>query len=165
MTSSSSSYLGQKGYSIFKECMDSKELTCLKEELTVSPYIPKSPIQPPSFTIYRESKNKIYIPRYYGMDTYGDPDELKLLKGDDININFNGELRDYQNNIIDIFLKSAHKSKFGGGGLLEIPCGRGKTVIALKIISAFFTFSSAIFSSYSGRNSNLPSNTGPISIK
>ena len=85
---SSSSYLGQKGYSIFKECMDSKELTCLKEELTVSPYIPKSPIQPPSFTIYRESKNKIYIPRYYGMDTYGDPDELKLLKGDDINIDF-----------------------------------------------------------------------------
>jgi superfamily II DNA or RNA helicase len=135
-SSSSSSYLGQKGYSIFKECMDAKELICLKEELTVRPYIPKSPIQPPSFTIYRESPNKIYIPRYYGMDTYGDPDENKLPKGDDINIDFNGELRDYQNNIIDIFLKSAHKYKFGGGGLLEIPCGRGKTVIALKIISS-----------------------------
>lgn len=134
---SSSTYLGLKGYSIFKECLNLKEQTVIRDELTVAPYMPKSPIQPPSFTIYRESPNKIYMPRYYGLETYGDPDEVRIPKGADINIAFNGELRDYQNNIIDIYIKNATKNPLcGGGGLLEIPCGRGKTVIALKIISA-----------------------------
>jgi superfamily II DNA or RNA helicase len=136
--SSSSTYLGLKGYSIFKECLNLKEQAAIRDELTVAPHMPKSPIQPPSFTIYRESPKKIYLPRYYGLETYGIPDEIRLPKGDDINIAFNGELRDYQNNIIDIFLKSALTKNpgYGGGGLLEIPCGRGKTVIALKIISS-----------------------------
>ena len=131
-----STYLGLKGYSIFKECLSLKEQAAIRDEMTVSPYMPKSPIQPPSFTIYRESPNKIYLPRYYGLETYGEPDEIRLPKGADIDIAFNGDLRDYQNNIVDIFLKNATKDHCGGGGLLEIPCGRGKTVIALKIISA-----------------------------
>lgn len=132
-----STYLGNKGYSIFKECLNLKEQTVLKEELNVRPYIPKSPIQSPAFTIYRESPNKFYVPRYYGIDSYGTPDENRLSKGTDLHADvvFVGELRDYQNNIVDIFIKSANKDSNGGGGLLEIPCGRGKTVIALKIIS------------------------------
>jgi superfamily II DNA or RNA helicase len=135
-----SSYLGQKGYSIYKECMDLKEQTAIKEELLVRPYLPKSPIQPPSFPIYRESPNKLYIPRHFGLETYGEPDEIRLLKGDDIHIPFNGDLRDYQTNIVNIFMKTATKINdngvaYGGGGLLEVPCGRGKTVIACKIIS------------------------------
>ena len=93
-----------KGYSIYKECMDLKEQTAIKEELFVRPYIPKSPIQPPSFPIYRESPNKLYIPRHFGMDTYGEPDEIRLAKGDDIHIPFDGELRDYQTNIVNIII-------------------------------------------------------------
>lgn len=130
------SYLGPKGYSLKKECLNLKEQALIRDELTVKPYIPKSPIEQPSFTIFRESPNKIYVPRYYGIDAYGEPDEIRISKGTDIQVAFNGDLRDYQNNIVDIFLKSAYKTNCGGGGLLEIPCGRGKTVIALKIISA-----------------------------
>jgi superfamily II DNA or RNA helicase len=129
-------YIGLKGYSIYKECIDAKEQKSLKEELTVKPYIPKSPIQPPSFPVYRESASKIYIPRYFGVSTYGDPDEIRIPKGDDISIDFMGDLRDYQHNIVGIYMKTATEKSFGGGGLLEIPCGRGKTVIACKIISA-----------------------------
>src|SRR6056300_392362 len=102
-----SSYLGQKGYTIYKEYMDIKEQNDLREELTVRPYMPKSPIQPPSFPIYREAHKKLYIPRHYGLNTYGDPDEIRLSKGDDINIPFNGDMRDYQTNIVEIFMKSA----------------------------------------------------------
>lgn len=135
-----SSYLGQKGYTIYKEYMDIKEQNDLREELTVRPYMPKSPIQPPSFPIYREAHKKLYIPRHYGLNTYGDPDEIRLSKGDDINIPFNGDMRDYQTNIVEIFMKSAKNKnvngiELGGGGLLEVPCGRGKTVIACKIMS------------------------------
>jgi superfamily II DNA or RNA helicase len=130
-------YLGLKGYSIFKEFLDPKEQARIRDELTVKPYIPKSPIQQPSFPVYLESPNKLYVPRYYGIESYGNPAEVRLPTGTDINVPFAGDLRDYQNNIVAIFLKNATKNEgAGGGGLLEIPCGRGKTVIALKIISS-----------------------------
>lgn len=131
---STETYLGAKGYTIYKECMEPADLKILKEELNVKAYIPTSPIQPPGFPVYREAPKKIYIPRYYGINNYGPPESIKIPQGTDINIDFAGDLRDYQNNIIDIYMKNTDKV-WGGGGLLEIPCGRGKTVIALKIIA------------------------------
>lgn len=133
-------YLGLKGYSIYKECMDPIDQQKMKDELTVRPFMPKSPVQPPTFPVYRESLNKFYIPRHYGLINYGEPDEIRLPKGDNISVPFQGEMRDYQKNIVDIFMQSATKTNkagicFGGGGLLEVPCGRGKTVIACKIMS------------------------------
>ena len=121
--------------------MELKERRTIKDELTVRPYIPKSPIQPPAFPIFRETDAKLYLPRYYGLKHYGEPEQNRLPAGEDINLTFAGDLRDYQLNIVSIYLKSAGvvaaagPSNGGGGGLLEIPCGRGKTVIALKIIA------------------------------
>jgi superfamily II DNA or RNA helicase len=134
MSSSSnvSTYLGQKGYTIYKECLDGKEQRTLRDELNVRPFIPKSPIQPPAYPVYRESELKYYIPRFYGLKHYGEAEENRIPQGKDISIQFAGDLRDYQVNIVEIYKKNAKKI---GGGLLEIPCGRGKTVIALKIIS------------------------------
>ena len=131
------SYLGPKGYTIYKDSISPDDLKTLKDELTVKPYVPKSPIQPPSFPIYRENANKIYIPRYYGIENYGEPHEMKIPKGDDINVPFVGSLRPDQQNIVDIFMKNCriNNGKFGGGGLLDIPCGKGKTVDGCKIIS------------------------------
>jgi len=126
-------YLGQKGYSIYKSNISVSEQHWLRDELTVRPYIPKSPIQPPSFPIYRESQQKIYIPRFFGNETFGLPDEQRISNGNEINVEFKGQLRDYQVNIVNVYCEQIHNK--GGGGLLEIPCGRGKTVIALDIIS------------------------------
>ena len=55
-----------------------------------------------------------------------------LNNGDDINIEFNGELRDFQKPIVNSYLKAAYKK---GGGLLEIHTGAGKTVMGLNIIA------------------------------
>ena len=137
-----STYLGAKGYTIYKECLDIKEQRVIRDELNVRPYIPKSPIQQPSYPVFRESANKFYLPRYYGIKNYGDPEEMLIPPGDDIQVAFQGDLRDYQLHIVDVYKGVAGTSGAGtsgagtgGGGLLEIPCGRGKTVIALKIIS------------------------------
>jgi len=127
-----STYLGAKGYTIYKECLDIKEQRVIRDELNVRPYIPKSPIQQPTYPVFRESVNKFYLPRYYGIKNYGDPEEMLIPPGDDIQVAFEGDLRDYQLHIVDVYKKEATNI---GGGLLEIPCGRGKTVIALKIIS------------------------------
>jgi superfamily II DNA or RNA helicase len=126
-------YLGPKGYSIKKEHITIQEQELIRKELTVKAFVPKSSIsQPTPFPIYRESPNKLYVPRFYGMDTYGEPDANKMSDGDDIDIHFEGELRDFQKPIVKKYIKSA---KTKGAGLLEIHCGAGKTVMALKIIS------------------------------
>ena len=57
-------YIGSKGYTIYKNCLELEDLNFIRNSLTVRPHIPKSPIQPPEFTIYRENTNKIYIPKF-----------------------------------------------------------------------------------------------------
>ena len=52
--------------------------------------------------------------------------------GTQINIEFKGELRDYQLPIVDAYMKVAEEK---GGGLLELHTGAGKTVCGLRIIS------------------------------
>ena len=126
-------YLGQKGYSILKNELSVEEQIKIREELNVGAYMPKSIVQQAKFPVYRESPQKMYIPRYYGIKNYGKPSIYKITDGDDIDLPFNGELRDYQINIVNTFMKSAYKGD--GGGLLEVPCGRGKTICALNIIS------------------------------
>ena len=79
-----STYLGEKGYSIFKECLSVEEQHFIRTELTVKPFIPKSPIQPNPFPIYLESPLKLYMPRYFGIDTYGPPDRILISPGKNI---------------------------------------------------------------------------------
>ena len=127
-------YLGQKGYTIKKENMEIKDQIELRTDLMVKPFVPKtSMVQPESFPIYREAKKKFYIPRFYGIDTYGEPDITKLSPGKDIDIKFNGELRDFQKPIVNAYLKHAKKK---GSGLLEIHTGAGKTVMGLWCLAA-----------------------------
>ena len=126
-------YLGLKGYSILKSSLELRDQLFIRDALTVRPYIPNSPVKANAFPVYRESPNKLYLPRYFGIEEFGEPEETKLVKYHSIDVPFKGSLRDYQINISNIFMKNINS--FGGGGLLEIPCGRGKTVIALHILS------------------------------
>jgi len=127
------SYLGPKGYSIRKENLDLKEQQIIRKELTVKAYVPKNAMQKPKpFPIFQESKNKLYVPRFYGYDNYGEPEAVTLYEGDDIDLTFKGELRDYQKPIVETYVK---KAKETGGGLLDISVGLGKTILTLDIIS------------------------------
>lgn len=127
-------YLGYQGYSIFKNTLSVDEQHAIRKELMVHAHIPKSPIQPAPFPIYRESLLKLYVPRYFGMERYGSNVENKIVPGHKIMLKFEGELRDYQNVIVDKYFKTATTQTCGGGGLLDVDPGKGKTVMALKII-------------------------------
>lgn len=129
-----STYINNRGYVIYKDALSLTEMKYIRDELTVKPFVPKATIQPPSFPIYRESSNKFYLPRYFGFDNYGEPDENRLLDGNNISLNFNGTLRDYQETIVNTYLNKVN-GEFGGGGLLDIMTGMGKTTIALNIVS------------------------------
>jgi len=127
------SYLGQKGYTILKSDLTIKQQTFIKEQLTVKPYVPGSPVQvQKSFAAYRESDKKMYLPRYYGEEILGKAKEIKIPEGDDISLTFNGQLRDYQAPVVQKYLDHVAP---GGGGLLELYCAWGKTSGSLYILS------------------------------
>ncbi len=124
-------YLGKKGYTVFKNELSKEQYKKIKQELNVKPFTTHSFGNEVTYPIYRESERKIYLPRYYGVEEFGEPIH-KLSKGLDINLTFKGNLFDYQINIIDKYISHVGES---GGGLLDVEPGKGKTVMALNIIS------------------------------
>ena len=128
-------YLGQKGYTIMKNDLSVSQQIKLKELLMVKPYVPGSPVQVQNtFPAYRESDKKIYVPRYFGEEIFGQAKEIKITEGTDINLEFQGTLRDYQEPVVNKFI-SYVKSQNTLGGLLELPCAWGKTSASLYICS------------------------------
>ena len=82
------SYIGPKGYSIYKDSITIKEQLMIRNELTVKPFAPKtSMVQPKPFPIYHESNNKFYIPRMYGWH-FGEVYKYTISDGEPISINF-----------------------------------------------------------------------------
>ena len=127
-------YLGNKGYTILKSELSIKHQITLKEMLMVKPFVPGSPVQiQKTFPAYRESDKKIYVPRYFGEEIFGQAKEIKISEGDYIDLTFQGTLRENQVPVVNKYLEHI---KEGGGGLLELPCGFGKTSISLHIISS-----------------------------
>uniref|UniRef100_A0AB39J9N0 Vv A18-Like Helicase n=1 Tax=Florenciella sp. virus SA2 TaxID=3240092 RepID=A0AB39J9N0_9VIRU len=126
-------YIGKKGYTIKKKNLTQTQMYELRKELTVKPntggggYISNI-----SYPIYRESENKLYIPRYYGIEKYGNVNKINISDGNNIHLDFEGNLYDYQINIIN---KTLNHFNDGGGGLLDVEPGKGKTVMALNLIS------------------------------
>ncbi len=138
----SQSYIGKKGYTIPKSALTIEEIEFLKKDLFLKPIIMGAQFGAPTtddaFPVYRENDKKMYLPRFYGIERYGLPPTSELDLGENIDVEFPKQLRDYQDTIIDIYMKYVLDEKyknFGSGGILEVPCGRGKTVMALKIIS------------------------------
>jgi superfamily II DNA or RNA helicase len=126
-------YLGQKGYTIPKSEISVKLQNFIKDQLMVRPYIPGAPIaNTNTFPAFRESDKKLYVPRYFGQEMFGEPKENKITDGENMYIHFHGKLRDVQEPVVEKFLNHV---KDGGGGLLELPCGFGKTSISLYIAS------------------------------
>jgi superfamily II DNA or RNA helicase len=101
----------------------------IKKELTVRPLVNDDfGFPPPPFKVFRPTKNGICVPRYYGIDKVGEPTEDKRPDPTRISTRFNGTLRDatHQNAALDAALKAGH-------GVLSLPCGYGKTTVALAI--------------------------------
>ena len=129
--------INSRGYVLSKASLTSVELTKLKNELVISPKenhaVKAVKTEEKKIILYRENEQKLYIPRFYGLTHCGIPDKIELSAGTDIRIPFTQSLRDYQQKIVGVYMN--HISDSGGGGILEVPCGAGKTVMALNICS------------------------------
>ena len=129
------SYLGKKGYTIPKENLVKEDLDFLYKDLFCKPmtFGPAAAAgEDAAFPVYRENTKKIYIPRFYGIERYGLPGQSEIISGKPIDVPFDKQLRDYQEQVIDIYKKTVSgpihtgSDKPGGGGIIELRCGMGK---------------------------------------
>lgn len=131
--------LGIKGYSIQKSDLSDTELAALKKTLIAKPqtqggFGPNVPTR--TFPVYRESSQRVYMPRHFGEKMYGVAPKMRVTQGDTMLVPFAGELRDNQVPVVNAYLEYVTKDPVqGGGGLLELPCAYGKTTLALYISS------------------------------
>ena len=103
-----------------------------KKGLTVRPIVNGDyGVRPPPFRVYRTSKANVCVPRYYKPSP---PPIDKRPEPKGINVAFTGKLRDStsQNEAHDAIVKVMRTT---GGGLLSLPCGYGKTTVALAVAS------------------------------
>ena len=122
--------LTAKGYAIKKSWLTKEQTTELRKELTVSPIThAKAAVGTTAFPIYMESTSRFYVPRMWGISQYGEAEADTISVGEPLPaaIKFKGVAYDYQENIIQSFF--ANKS----AGLICVPCGKGKTFMALNI--------------------------------
>ena len=126
--------LTKNGYQIPIKDLSDTDLKKIQRDLTVVPLINEEfGKEPEAFEIYRQDKTHIYLPRFYGIEHFGNPKSSELYEGDKIDIKFTEKLRPYQIPIIDKICN--HFINSGGGGVLTLPCGKGKTIIGINLIS------------------------------
>ncbi len=125
------SYLSKRGYVLRKEHLSDETLRELKTELKGRPlqdakYNQFNQIES-TFPLYIETKNKLYIPKVYGINKFGPPEkELDNYRGDEWenDIQFSGSLREYQNEPVELLMNELTQNT--SGGILCIQTGGGK---------------------------------------
>lgn len=128
--------LTKNGYFINKKNLEKNILQNIKKELTVNPlnnYIYQNKQNIKKYKLYIENNQYICVPKYYGLKKFGKPNQIIEFNGKTCNINFLSKLKNYQ---IPCVEKIINTCKENGGGLLCVPCGFGKTVVALYIACA-----------------------------
>lgn len=124
-------YLSKRGYVIKKESLDQEELDFLRKNLIARPLqddkyntYNKTDV---NYNIYTETKNKLYIPKMYGITRYGNPNKFlpnyigKVWDND--SVNFNGTLFPNQIEPVNALVNACREN---GGGILKAATGTGK---------------------------------------
>jgi len=124
--------LTSKGYAIKKSALTEIQTQGLRSELTMRPKVmDKFKNTVSSFPIYYESKTRFYVPRQWGKNKFGEPEADIVSEGlplpDTVQFRTTFPPHAFQQEIIHTFLEK------GANGLICVPCGYGKTFMALHL--------------------------------
>lgn len=126
--------LTRHGYLVDKRSLTASQIAQIKQELTMIPenadYMETGDIK--SFPAFKEDSKFLAVPRFYGIQHFGEPDINRLDKCQAVRFNYLGKL--YENQVEHVS-KTLKGLKERGGGLLIAGCGLGKTNMALYIAS------------------------------
>jgi hypothetical protein len=106
------------------------DVKAIKKELTVRPIVNNEfGFPPPPFKVFKETPKNLCVPRFYGYDRFATGNDIRPDPARAV-FRFQGKLRDetFQN----VALRKAVEA---GSGILSLPCGYGKTTVALAIAS------------------------------
>lgn len=119
-------------YSIPKSTLDEESLEEERTRLTLQPRASFGK-PPPAFPVYVEDDDYLHVPRFYGMDRFGDAEFDDRVDGDDVpHLTFGGTLTELQERAIAT-VQSRHMCDGGRyGAKVLLPCGKGKTVLAVN---------------------------------
>lgn len=117
-------------YSILKSSVDAEQLEDERERLTLQPRASFGK-PPPAFPVWSEDDTMFHVPRFYGIDRFGDAEFDDRVKGVPVeHMHFTGTLTPVQIRAMDAIQK--HMGASGvKGSIVSLPCGMGKTVFAV----------------------------------
>jgi superfamily II DNA or RNA helicase len=122
--------LTSRGYAIRKDRLTPQEHQQIRSELTVAPKAASrnAPTGKP-FTVYYESPQRFYLPRHWARERFGVEEADAVPEGQALpsHLEFRGKPYDYQERILQQFIDA------GANGLICVPCGKGKTFMALSL--------------------------------
>lgn len=123
--------LTSRGYAIRKDCLAEADQKKLRADLLMTPrtLARGAAAGPQPFPIYMESGSRFYLPRAWAIEHFGPADQDLVGAGTPLpdSVTFAGNPYDYQTDIINKFIAA------DGNGLLCVPCGKGKTFMAINI--------------------------------
>jgi superfamily II DNA or RNA helicase len=120
--------LTSRGYAIRKDTLTPQEQQKIRQELTVAPKtMARASVAGKPFTVYYESPQRFYLPRHWARDVFGKEEADAMPEGVDLptSLKFTGKPFDYQEAILKTFTDA------DANGLICVPCGKGKTFMAL----------------------------------
>jgi superfamily II DNA or RNA helicase len=119
------------GYSVLKSALTKDQDAYIRKELTVKPIQMQrfAAAIDNDFPVFLESASRLYLPRVWAKDFLGSAEETVMTDGVPLPsaLSFVGKPYDYQEGIIKKFLDA------DANGLICVPCGKGKTFMALAI--------------------------------
>lgn len=130
--------INKDGYQISLQDLSKKQLKEIKETLTVKPELIIEYAKPKKFPLFQLDNHAITVPRKWGFENFGNASyngrtgtpatRLQLVDG--FKLDPSRRQPDAFNAVISHF-----ESADFAGGLLVLPCGFGKTVLAAAIMS------------------------------
>lgn len=125
------SVLTTHGYAVLKSSLTSEKEAKIRKDLTVKPVTQArfAAMADTDFPVFLESATRLYLPRMWAKDAFGPAEQSVMSDGLRLPaaLNFIGKPYEYQENIIKKFLDA------DANGLICVPCGKGKTFMALAI--------------------------------
>lgn len=119
------------GYAILKSALSKEQEAKIRKDLTVKPQTMQryAAAEDTSFPVFLESSLRLYLPRVWAKDNIGPADVSVMSDGITLpaTLQFIGKPYEYQEGIIKKFLDA------DANGLICVPCGKGKTFMALAI--------------------------------
>lgn len=141
--------IGKFGYIVRKDKLTSEEEKQLIKDLTVkTTVLPayRDFQKPQTYRLYFHSNLAYYLPRAYGIETFGAPEYIGVAEGVPTNLECIFSPKPHQVEALGKAEKIFNvQSDTGGGGVLSLPCGYGKTYCSIYIANNILHTSTIVF--------------------